>query len=480
MSSARALLLTAAILLASTMLTACAPSARLTADHLHHCSSSEGPPGGYCGTLAVPENPTAPAGRQIELKIVVAPALRREPAPDPLFVVLGGPGEGAASIAATLLPLFGRFQTDRDVVFVDQRGTGASRPLDCMPQDRERTLTEVVDQPLEPWQACLGRLKADVRFYTTTYAVDDLEEVRRHLGYGHIDVWAASYGTRLAQLYLARHPDVVRAMILDSAAPPDVPAPLFWARDGQRALDLLIADCARDLACHAHFPDLAATVRGALERAATQPVIRMADPRTGAALQGRISRDLIAGAIFGMLYSSTSGAQLPRLLADAADGDFQGLTAIALAHGSTSGAFLSVYCSEDAPRFTREDALRESAGTFLGTAAFDTVFRPCAIWPKGAASPHLTAMRSRVPVLVLSGALDPVAPPPWGASIVAMLPNARQIVVPATGHLVSPRGCVPLLIGSFLRTADVQVPDAGCLESLHRPPFITSRAAGTL
>jgi pimeloyl-ACP methyl ester carboxylesterase len=458
--------------------TACAP-AHLATDRLHPCVSAEGPLDAYCGSLEVPENPAAPAGRRISLKLVVAPALRRDPAPDPLFVVLGGPGDGAASSASLLLPLFKRFEIDRDIVLVDQRGTGASNPLECFPKESSRTLEERVEQPLAPWESCLKRLHADVRLYTTRYAADDLDEVRRYLGYAQINLWGASYGTRFALVFLARHPGAVRAVVLDSAAPPDAPAPLYWARDGERALDRLIADCARDAACHTQFPGLDATVRATLDRAAARPVVSVADPRTGAIVTASISRDLIAGVILAQLYSSASAAQLPLMLSRAAQGDFQPLVSIALEAPPLSGAFLSVYCSEDAPRFTRDDALRESAGTFLGTAALDTAFKPCAIWPKGEAPALVEPPRTPVPVLVLSGAEDPVAPPAWGARIAATLPNARQIAVPGTGHLVTPSGCVPLLIGEFLKTADARALDAACVAQLHRPPFLTSLNGGT-
>jgi len=482
MLNIRSLFLTAAAVLAIATLvcTACTQSGHGATDRLHHCISSEGPLDAYCGALQVHENPAAPKGRQIQLKIVMAPALRRAPEPDPLFVVLGGPGDGAASLAGQLLPLFRRFQTDRDIVFVDQRGTGASNGLECMPADADRSLAELVEQPLEPWEACLKRLHADVRFYTTSYATEDLEQVRRYLGYARINLWTASYGTRLGLVFLAHHPDVVRAMVLDSAAAPEVPAPLLWARDAQRALERLIADCARDASCNEHFPDLPETVRVALERAAAGPTIRLAHPRTGAVVEGRISRELIAGVILGQLYSPSSAAQLPELLHDAAGGDFQGLVSIALEAPALSGAFLSVYCSEDAPRFTRADALRESAGTFLATTALDTAFKPCGIWPRGdvGLAPY-TPVRSAVPILLLSGMEDPVAPPERAASILATLPNARQIVVPATGHLTSPHGCVPLLIAQFLKTADARALDARCLSNLRRPPFPTNLAAGT-
>lgn len=455
----------------------CAPPVGVSA-RLHHCSAGEGPLDAYCGGLPVPENPAAPQGRQILLKLVVATALRRDPAPDPLFVVLGGPGDGAASGADRLLPLFRRFQTDRDIVLVDQRGTGASNPLECLPREPQRTLQELVDPPLEPWSRCLKGLPADVRFYTTVHATDDLDQVRRFLGYSRINLWAASYGTRLALIYLSRHPGAVRSLVLDSAAPPEAPAPLHWPRDAQRALDRLMADCARNASCRMHFPDLPATLSAVLERADAQPQVQLRDPRTGQMLEGRVSRELIAGTLLGLLYSPSSAAEVPLLLQAAQKGDFQPLVSIALSAPPVTGAFLSVYCSEDAPRFTREDAVKEADGTFLGTTVLDTVFKPCGIWPRGEV-PAYGPVKSPAPVLLLSGTEDPVAPPERAAGILRTLPNARQIEVPATGHFTSPHGCVPLLMETFLKRGTAAGLDASCLKALRRPAFLSTLTGDT-
>jgi pimeloyl-ACP methyl ester carboxylesterase len=252
------------------------------------------------------------------------------------------------------------------------------------------------------------------------------------------------------------------------------------APDGQRALDRVIADCAADAACNRRFPELRAAIGAVLERAAERPTIRILHPRTGVAMEEPISRELIAGTIMGALYSPSVAALLPQLLSDAAHGDFQGLLGLTLlagppARGAGEGAFISVVCSEDQPRFTRADVVREAQGTFLGTTVLDTVLKPCNFWPAGAVTPDLSApVVSAKPVLVLSGAEDPVAPPRWGALVADTLPNARHVVVPGAGHGVSMSGCVPNLIARFLETADAHALDVACLGKLRRPAFFTS------
>ncbi|HZF31550.1 MAG TPA: alpha/beta fold hydrolase, partial [Gammaproteobacteria bacterium] len=193
----------------------------------------------------------------------------------------------------------------------------------------------------------------------------------------------------------------------------------------------------------------------------------------------------IASTVLGALYLPMTASLLPQMLSDAEHGDFQGLLSVRLvdgppAAGTGEGAFLSVYCSEDAPRFTRDDAVREAAGTFLGLAALDTLFKPCAFWPKAAIEPEFYAAPvSDKPVLVLSGDLDPVLPPVRGEQVAKSLPNARHLVVPGAGHMTSLSGCVPKLIAEFFATADARALDASCLEGMHRPPFVTSRTGGS-
>jgi pimeloyl-ACP methyl ester carboxylesterase len=314
--------------------------------------------------------------------------------------------------------------------------------------------------------------------------MDDIDEVRRHLGYGEINLWGVSYGTRAALVYLARHEASVRSIVLDSAAPIDMPLALHMARTGQRALDRLVADCASDTACVRRFPDLGATVSAVLDRAGDGKTVRITHPRTGEAMAATISRELVAQTIFYALYSPTTASLLPLWLSDAERGDFQGLLSLRLldgpaAAGTGEGAFLSVFCSEDAPRFTREEAIGQASGTFLGTTQLDTLFKPCEFWPRAAVAPDFYAPpKSSKPVLVLSGEVDPVLPPAYGEAVAKSLPNAHHLVVPATGHGTSVAGCVPKLIEKFVAQADAGGLDPSCLNGLHRPPFITSRTGG--
>jgi pimeloyl-ACP methyl ester carboxylesterase len=463
---------------------ACTRSAPGPLDRLHPCQIAEGPPDAFCGTYRVFENRTTSQGRTIDLKIVVAPALRRDAKPDPIFVFEGGPGGGAATLAAQRIPMFRHFQTDRDVVLIDQRGTGASNPLDCAADDESENLEDIDAYPVERFRACLDTLEADAHYYTTSIAMDDIEEVRQFLGYGAINLWGGSYGTRAALVFLKQHEPSVRSVVLDSVAPPDMRLPLYMARDGQRALDRLIDDCERDTNGCAHaFPNLRTSVAELWERVSARPRVTVTHPRTGKPLTLAVSRRLIATIVMQSLYSPEIAALLPQLLTDAAGGHVQGLLALAFSSDLPKGAmsegmFLSVVCAEDMPRITAEDIARESDGRFMGTAMFDTRMKPCEFWPKGLVSnDYYAPVTSRKPVLILSGENDPVTPPSWGAHVAESLPNSRHVVVPGAGHITLMRGCVSDLVARFWEQASAASLDVSCLDTLKRPPFFTSYTA---
>jgi pimeloyl-ACP methyl ester carboxylesterase len=469
------------ILAFSLMLSSCQRTPPSALDRLHPCKIEEGPTDAFCGTYSVFEDRSAKTGRQIALKIVVAPALKREPKPDPLFIFEGGPGGGAATLAPFVLPGFRHFQLDRDIVLIDQRGTGDSNPLNCEPEDRnEEDFSKIDEYPVERLRTCLAKLKADASLYTTAIAMDDIDDVRRYLGYGSINLWGGSYGTRAALVYLKRHEDSVRSVVLDGVAPPDMRLPLFMARDGQRALDLMIEDCAKDAACGKAFPSLRESTVTMFAHAAAKPRITFIHPRTGKSAEITVSQRLVASIVFSALYDPTVTSLLPRLITDAASGNYQGLLTLGfssqLPKGAMSeGMFLSVVCAEDMPRISADDITREAQGRFLGTAFFDTRMKPCEFWPKGAVADDFYApVISSKPVLILSGEDDPVTPPSWGEHVAQYLKNSKHFIVPGSGHGSSGRGCVPQLMGKFLDQASVKDLDPACLQSQHRPPFFVT------
>jgi pimeloyl-ACP methyl ester carboxylesterase len=450
---------------------------------LRPCTSDEGPVDAYCGTFEVFEDRTAQAGRRISLNIVLLPSLSGE-ASDPLFFLAGGPGQGAAQLARQVREIFRPVQTDRDIVLVDQRGTGESNPLNC--RSETNTLREAMESDeasLERLKACLAGYDADVRHYTTTIAMDDLDDVRAHLGYDRINLYGGSYGTRAALVYLRRHGDRVRSMILDGVAPTDMRLPLFTARDAQRALDKLLADCETDPACQAAQPDLGERVRALLQRLEQAPPrVRLTHPRTGVPEEVVVEARVVATILFGALYNPLTASLVPALVARAEQNDFQGLMALGFANDGADenmsvGMQLSVICSEDAPLVTADDLARETSGTIFGGYLLSGQVKACAIWPKGDVDPsYYEPVVSDVPALVLSGDVDPVTPPGWGEAVAKHLTNARHIVVPATGHGVVATACGQRLVRQFIERASAQDLDTSCVARVRRPPFFLTPA----
>jgi len=475
--------LTLALLAACTVAACAAAPAGGALDRLGRCASDEGPIDGYCGTFRVFEDRDAAAGREIDLWIVVLPALSPAPQPDPLVFLAGGPGQGAAQLADQIEAGFSRVQRSRDIVLVDQRGTGRSGPLDCGSDSSTlRELTEGMDASLVRLRSCLDGYDADVRLYTTDIAMDDLDDVRAHLGYERVNLYGGSYGTRAALVYLRRHGEHVRSVILDGAAPTDMRLPLFMARDAERALDRLLADCESSRSCRDRYPGLGDRIRTLLARLAGQPArVTVTHPRTHEAEAITVEARVVAGILFRALYSPLTASLVPALVERAEQDDYGGLFALALAGGGgenmSIGMQLSVLCSEDAPLVTRDDVSQATAGTTFGLLLMGNQLDACDMWPRRVMDPgYARPVESDVPALVLSGELDPVTPPSWGERVVEHLSRGRHVAVPATGHGVISTPCGMRMVQAFLDAASADELDTSCVERLQRPPFFVSPA----
>jgi pimeloyl-ACP methyl ester carboxylesterase len=452
-------------------------------DRLHPCASAEGPTDAYCGTLTVFEDRARKSGRQIRLWIVVLPAVRPV-ARDPLVFLAGGPGQGAAQLARQIRAAFRTVQRTRDIVLVDQRGTGKSNPLNCRSDANSlREMTESTDAGLDRLKRCLAGYDADVRLYTTNIAMDDLDEVRAYLGYDRVNLYGGSYGTRAALVYLRRHGEHVRTMILDGVAPMDMRLPMFTARDAQRALDKLLTDCDADTACKQAFPELPARIRNLLRRLEdAPPTVRIVHPRTGIAEDVRVEARVVASILFSALYSPLTASIVPALVDHAERNEFQSVFALGLAGEGTDenmsvGMQLSVLCSEDAARVTQTDVDQATAGTLFGTHLLGNQLKACGIWPRGVVdASYYEPVVSDVPALVLSGDLDPVTPPTWGEAVVKSLSHGRHVTVPATGHGVISTACGLRLIQDFIDSASSDSLDVSCVRSVKRPPFFVTPA----
>ena len=442
-----------------------------------------------CGTLTVFENRTAGAGRMIDLEIVVIPAVSDNAEPDPLFFLAGGPGQAATELAAPVLPLFADVRRTRDLVFVDQRGTGGSGEMTCAFFESDFGEQELSESfqfdpfPLDLLRECLDEveLTADPRQYTTPIAMDDLDDVRRALGYEMINLYGSSYGTRSGLVYMRRHPGRVRTAVLDGLAPVSLRLPSNMNVDAHRALDRLFADCAADSGCRAAFPDLPQTFARVIADLEANPrVLSAIHPRTGEPFERPLTAPLFAGGLRAVLYSPTFASLLPWTITRAAEGDFTPFLPLFDSDQMLSlGMFLSVICAEDVSQITDGEAERLAGGGILGRTSIEVMTGACTVWPAAdLPASYFDPVRSDAPTLLLSGALDPVTPPSWGEEVLGGLNNARHVIAPGAGHGVTTRGCTGHVIARFIAAGSHAELDVSCIEQLRRPPFMLS-AAGT-
>ncbi|WP_181233817.1 alpha/beta hydrolase [Enhygromyxa salina] len=438
-----------------------------------------------CGVLHVEENRDAPNGRTIALSILVAPATSRTPASDPVFLLAGGPGQGAAALAGMVLHPLAPVRRDRDMVFVDVRGTGESGPLACdveRPDDLEELLGGVFE--ISRLDACLASYaedQVDLTQYTTTRMVDDLDEVRAALGYGPINLLAISYGTVVAQDYMRRYPEQVRSAVLDGAVPVSERVLLGMPANTERALKLVFAECREQPECASAYPGLERKLEMVLTDLEQNRVLeRVQHPRTGEQLRVDITRAGFTQVLGGALYSGTMTALVPLLIERAHVGDYGPLAAVGLRMAKMSksvsmGLYLSVSCAEQLASVNEASRREVTAGLeHFSDHALAQLEQACARWPHATVDAEFRqAVESSVPTLLLSGRFDPVTPPSLAEQLAGQLGNARHVEVASISHGVWHNGCAPALIASFFATPDPAAVDAGCLTELARPrPFL--------
>lgn len=486
-----ALMRVALVGLALALLSACGYGAGQTANPspLADCEPGDGPRYALCGWIPVYEDRSAASGRPIDLRVVVYPATSRNRQPDPLFVLAGGPGQGAAEMSSLVVSLLGDVRRERDIVFVDQRGTGRSNGLPCDRDTDDLGAFLSNDHTVDTFLNCLEGYEADLRFYTTPLAMDDLDEVRAVLGYERINLWGASYGTRAALVYLRRHGERVRSVVFDGAVPMTMTLPEGFPQDSQRALDLLLEDCEHLAACRERFPDLRRKldeVLARLDRESKASSLR--HPRTGEKVEVTLRSEVVTNTLRLALYSPEAAALVPMLVEQMHGGDFAGLLALAVGAESLPsevkinwGMYFSVICAEDLPWI--EGTVRNLAptGVFSNDETLEAWDRICGAWPRGEiVAGYREPVVSDVPALVLSGALDPVTPPRRGEDLAAGFSRALHLVIPGTGHGTTGRGCVSELVAEFVQAGSADDLDTSCVEQFQRPGFFVTPAGAAM
>jgi pimeloyl-ACP methyl ester carboxylesterase len=435
---------------------------------------------GRCASLEVPEDYDAPDGQKLALFVARIPATTASPAPDPLVLINGGPGGSAVDLYLQTRGAFEAVRRERDILLLDQRGTGRSLSgLDCeLPEDFE-LVTSTPDEIRETVNSCIAEFDHDPRFFTTSVAVRDLETLRTALGIDEWNFYGVSYGTRVAQHYLRLHGDRVRTMILDGTVPAELALGPGIATDAQTALTAIFARCSASPGCGERFAGIADRFAELRERFSGESIeVLLDDPVNGERKSMELDESHLQGVVRLMSYSDATAALLPLIIETAHLGNYEPLAAQAelqIQSVTDSIGFAmhnAVVCTEDAPWFPADNAA-DAALPYLGTTVIDGLRAICESWPAGVIDDGFkTPVVSDRPVLLLSGELDPVTPPAYAEQLIAAgLSNARHLIGRGQGHGQAAVGCVPRLMHQFIETGDAAALDPQCLADEPPMPF---------
>src|SRR6266487_4446164 len=437
----------------------------------------------FCGKLTVFENRETRTGRTIDLNLVVLPAFDQKTKAEPVFDLAGGPGASSAERAEFYAGAGKDYRRRHDVVCVDQRGTGQSNRLSI---PREKTAQYYLSEmfPIDYVRQLRHTLeqRADLTKYTTSIAMNDLDEVRAWLGYDRINLFGASYGTQAALVYMRQHPEHVRSAILLAVAPTDLKMPLHHSESAARAMDLLLGECERDAACHAAFPQIRNDWKNALAQLEKQPArVEYSSADKAAPATVEIQRGVFAEKIRTWMYGRDKAARIPMIVHHAASGDFAPFLQQAIGPSIpdfvADGMSLSVTCAEDVPFINQEGAAKLNADNPFGNYRVFQQTRACGMWPRGKIpTDFLKPVSSNAPVLIFSGNMDPVTPPKYGEEVAKLLRNSTHIIIAQAGHGVDglkDPGCIDRIAIEFLDKGDAKNLDVSCVERMAPPPFVT-------
>lgn len=441
-----------------------------------------------CGSFTVPENPDKPDGRKIDLFVARVPAISIKKAPDPLFLIAGGPGTSAVDLYTSSAPPFDRVRRDRDIVLLDQRGTGRSNRLDC--KYGNENLFERFDEVEVGAEnvKCRDELskKADLRMYTTSIAVRDLDAVRAALGYERINLYGGSYGTRVAQHYARRYPRATRTLILDGVVNSEQVLGPAIALDAERALERILKRCQHDASCAKAFVDPVAdyhALRAAL--AANPRPATVSEAATGRPIHFEFTTRHLSAVLRFASYNDDQAALLPLSMHLAVHEDnYMPLAnqfrvfARSLEEAFAYGMHNSVACSEDTPFIDRARLDLPALNlTHMGAEQVTQLLEACQDWPKGVVDKDLHApLKSDAAALLLSGSDDPVTPPDYATIAARGFADSKHVIIAGHGHGQLTAPCVDRVIAAFIHAGTAKDLDTGCTQKLPPMPFFTTLA----
>ncbi len=447
--------------------------------------------GAECRFISVKENPANPTSRKIDIFITRVKSIQKTDK-SPIFFISGGPGQASSDLLSLTRYYFSSLLVDHDFVFVDQRGTGKSAPLNC-----DTDILKYADVPpaqaeelaFQDHKACVAGFDADLIRYTTPYAVQDLERVREALGYKKIFLWGVSYGTRVILEYLRSAPNVIEGTVLDGVAPTAIQLPNFIEQDGSAALANIFELCRKDNPCQQAFPDLEKHWLALLTELSLKPrTIDLKHPRTQKTHPVLVDEKILSSWVRTILYSREVSPILPLAIHRATQKDFSllfsilGLNLDQMSESISEGMHSAVLCAEDFHYAKLHPTTKPHHKRLLRLDSSSLFARTCSLYPASTLPPeYFTPVTSNIPTLLLSGKFDPVTPPKWGEHVNKQLSNARHLKIEGGHHMVSRLGCMPKLIAQFVKQpSNLKTIDAECIDSIQPSHFFIDSAGPAL
>jgi pimeloyl-ACP methyl ester carboxylesterase len=436
-----------------------------------------------CGKLSVPSNYTKPEGDKLSINFAVLPAIDNSKSKTPLMFLAGGPGQAAVELAGQIRSVFTEIRKTRDIILVDQRGTGKSHPLKCDDSKLVNQYYSMVPEDFNKKEVstCVDKLRKenDLSQFTSENAIRDFEEVRKALGHEQINIFGGSYGTRAALVYMRLFPESLKSVVLDSVGPIEVPLGLV-GQSSARSFEMLLLSCKEDSSCNSAYPNLDKEFQAVTKRLAESTVsLSVSHPRLGTQTQFNLNQGKFVGTLLTSLYNMQMRSMLPLIIHEAYQENYQPLLGV-IATGDDAmnlyeGLFFNIVCNEDVPRITPEMIAQDKNNSFAKEKTQMGWQIACPLWPKYTVDSQFSQpVVADIPTLILSGDLDPVTPPSNGEKSAKTLPNSHHIVSKNSAHIVAFNACGVSIVNEFLNTLLPKTVDDSCLAELPKESFMTS------
>ena len=439
-----------------------------------------------CGTYSTPENYAKPNGAKVDINFVVLPAIDNSQEKLPLMFLAGGPGQAAAELSAQIYRGFNEIRKTRDLILVDQRGTGKSNPLQCedsLEVDPYISLPE--EFSIADIEQCVAKLSGDLSQYNSENAIRDFDAIRAALGHKQIHIYGGSYGTRAGLVYMRMFPKSLKSVVLDSVGPIEVPISLF-GKSAEQSFKKLMSNCQNEKSCAAQYPALLKEFNVVVERLTQAPAsVEIAHPRLGTNTIFNISNDKFISSLQMQLYSMETRGLVPLLIHQAYLGNYKPLAGLIAQNEGGMGIYVGLHfnivCNEDLPRISNEMKTADADNSFAKGMSLDMVAKVCSVWPKYQPSEAFyQTVDADIPTLVMSGDLDPVTPVSNGEKSHENLPNSHHIISKNNAHIVASTVCGIKIVNEFLEQQKPTELDESCLEEIPAESFMVGLNGGAL